>query len=305
MIVVESVSKTYRKSREPAVKNLSIELNDGEIVGFAGLNGAGKSTTIRLISGVLFPDAGSITVDGHNIVDDKIEASKNIGWVPELPNYDLNASPTELLRYYSGFFGKDETETEERRTQLMKQFGIWEYRDRKLRNFSHGMRKRFSIVAASQADPKNYLFDETLNGLDPEGVRDARKYMISLRKSGKCLFLSSHILSELELVADRIAIIRKGELLKIVEKKEITSLGSRYLKIIIENIDKDAISLLEKYGEPQEDGNSLVLKNMKDIDSRYYEINRALIQAGYQVSHFELTGEDLESYFLELVEGEK
>lgn len=305
MIVVEDVSKTYRKSREPAVKELSLHLKDGEIVGFAGLNGAGKSTTIRLICGILFPDKGHILVDGHDIVEDKIEASKNIGWVPELPNYDLNTRPIDLLRYYSGFFGEDNEAVETRRESLMRKFGIWEYRNRKLKNFSQGMKKRFSIVAASQADPKNFLFDETLNGLDPEGVREVREYMLSLKKNGKTIFLSSHILSELELVADRIAVIRKGELIKLIDRKDISSLKSKIVRIVIENPDKNAINLLEKYGTPKEEDSSLLLTDLKNIDSKYYEINRDLVMAGYNVSHFELTGEGLESYFLELVEGEK
>ncbi len=303
MIVLEGVSKTYRRSKEPAVKNISLELKDGEIVGFAGLNGAGKTTTIRLISGALFPDSGSIAVDGHSITDDKIEASKNIGWVPELPNYDLGSSPMALLRYYSGFFDKSESEIEERRTRLMKQFGIWEYRNRKLRNFSQGMKKRFSLVAASQTNPQNYLFDETLNGLDPEGVRDVRKFMLSLRKDGKCIFLSSHILSELELVADRIAIIRGGELISIVGKQEMQSLGSNQLRIKVENFDQKALTLLEKYGTAEVDENSILLKNIKGIETRYYEINRELVLAGYNVSHFEVARKGLESYFMELVEG--
>ncbi len=208
MIKLENVTKTYRKSTVPAVKDLSLILKDGEIMGFAGLNGAGKSTTIRMISGVLFPNNGNVIVDGHDVTSDKIEASKNIGWVPELPNFELNAKPVDLLRYYSGFFDKPEQEIETRRIELLKEFGIWGHRDKKLRNYSHGMKKRFSIVAASQADPKNYLFDETLNGLDPEGVRQVRKYLLKLKGEGKCIFLSSHILSELQLVADRIAIIK-------------------------------------------------------------------------------------------------
>ncbi len=302
MIEIEGVSKTYRKSKEPAVRNLNLELKDGEIVGFAGLNGAGKTTTIHLISGVLFPDSGTITVDGHNIVSDKIEASKNIGWVPELPNYDLGSTPLNLLKYYSGYFEKNESEIEERRTILMKRFGIWEYRNRKLRNFSQGMKKRFSLVAASQTNPQNYLFDETLNGLDPEGVRDLRTFMLTLKKEGKCLFLSSHILSELELVADRIAIIKGGELISLMDRKELQSLGSSHVKLTVENIDKKGIALLEKYGAVEVNGTSLILKNITGIDDRYFEINRELVLSGYNVSHFEIAGEGLESYFLELVE---
>lgn len=303
MIEIEGITKTYRNSTEPAVKDLSLVLKNGEVVGFAGLNGAGKTTTIRMISGILFPDTGKITVDGHDIVSDKIEASKNIGWVPELPNYELNAKVINLLKYYAGFFEKDTKETEERMMELMKRFGIWAYRDRKLRHFSQGMKKRFSLVAASQGDPGNYLFDETLSGLDPEGVKDVRKFILDLKKEGKCVFLSSHILSELEMVADRIAIIKKGELIKIVERSELLSLGTRIAKITVDNIKDEVMGLLEKYGTPELSGNSVILKNLHVDPSGYSEINTELVHAGFKVSHFEIGGEALEDYFLEIVEG--
>lgn len=302
MIKLENVTKTYRKSTVPAVKDLSLILKDGEIMGFAGLNGAGKSTTIRMISGVLFPNNGNVIVDGHDVTSDKIEASKNIGWVPELPNFELNAKPVDLLRYYSGFFDKPEQEIETRRIELLKEFGIWGHRDKKLRNYSHGMKKRFSIVAASQADPKNYLFDETLNGLDPEGVRQVRKYLLKLKGEGKCIFLSSHILSELQLVADRIAIIKNGVLIKIIEKRELAELGGRIARITVDNVDADAMKLLERYGTPEAEGNSISVRGISKDAAGYYEIVSDLVGAGYKVSFFEVGGEDLEQYFLDLVE---
>lgn len=305
MIVLEGVSKTYRNSTVPAVKDLSLTLEDGEIVGFAGLNGAGKTTTIRMISGVLFPDKGTILVDGHDIVNDKLKASRNIGWVPELPNYELNARPNDLLRYYAGFFVKDDREFQERRTNLMKRFGIWKYRDRKLRYWSQGMRKRFSLVAASQAYPGNYLFDETLSGLDPEGVKDVRDYIMELKSQGKCVFLSSHILSELEMIADRIAIIKDGELLNVIGREELSKLGSHVAKIVVENLDQKALTLLEKYGTPEAKGNVVKIRNIESETFKYYEINAELVKAGYYVSHFEITGADLESYFLKMVETQR
>lgn len=305
MITLEGVSKTYRKSTVPAVNDLTLTLRDGEIVGFAGLNGAGKTTTIRMISGVLFPDRGSILVDGHDIVNDKLEASRNIGWVPELPNYELNARPADLLRYYAGFFVKDDREFAERRTNLMKRLGIWKYREKKLRYWSQGMKKRFSIVAASQADPRNYLFDETLSGLDPEGVKDVRDFILDQKSQGKSVFLSSHILSELELIADRIAIIKEGELLNVIGRDELSKLGARMAKIIVDNLDQKALTLLEKYGTPEKKGNTVILRNIDSDATKYHEINAELVGAGYFVSHFDVTGLDLESYFLKLVETQK
>ena len=103
MIEMRDLSKVYGRNPVPAVSKLNLEINDGEILGFAGLNGAGKSTTIRLVSGIIFPTEGQVLVDGHDIVRNKIAASKNIGWVPELPNFETNEKSVALLKYYAGF----------------------------------------------------------------------------------------------------------------------------------------------------------------------------------------------------------
>lgn len=301
MIEIRDLTKTFRKNPVPAVNKLNLEVNDGEILGFAGLNGAGKSTTIRAVSGIIFPTAGHVKVDGHDIVKEKIAASKNIGWVPELPNFEPNAKSIPLLKYYAGFYGLHGDETSQKIESLLKQFNIWEARNKKLKDYSQGMKKRFSIAAAMIGDPQNYLFDETLNGLDPEGVRYMRTFILDLKKKGKSVFLSSHILSELENVADRIAIIRKGVLIKIVDRNELQNLGSIVVKVKIENIDKGAISLLETYGTVEVTGNSAIVRKLSISTSEARKINNELAKNNYDISHFEVTGEGLEDYFLELV----
>ena len=303
MIEIRDLTKVYGRTQTPAVKGLNLEISDGEILGFAGLNGAGKSTTIRLVSGIIFPSSGHVVVNGKDIVKNKIEASKNIGWVPELPNFEPNSKPIPLLKYYAGFYGMRGPEIEDKIESLLKQFNIWEARNRKLKEYSQGMKKRFSIAAALIGDPQNFLFDETLNGLDPEGVRNMRDFMVKLKKDGKCVFLSSHILSELENVADRIAIIKKGELIKIVERNELSSLGSTVVKVRIENMDKGAMDILEKYGKVETNGNLLMVKDLTISSTEARRINNELAKNDYDVSQFEVSGENLEEYFLGLVGG--
>ena len=304
MIEIRDLTKVYGRTQTPAVKGLNLEISDGEILGFAGLNGAGKSTTIRLVSGIIFPTAGHVTVDHKDIVKDKIEASKNIGWVPELPNFEPNAKSIPLLKYYAGFYGMKGHELEERIEVLLKRFNIWEARNKKLKEYSQGMKKRFSIAAAMIGEPQNFLFDETLNGLDPEGVRNMREVMLQLKKDGKAVFLSSHILSELENVADRIAIIKKGELIRVVERSELSSLGSTAIRIRIDNMDKGAMAILEKYGRVETVDHTLIVKDLKIDSAEANKINKELAKSEYDVSFFEISGEDLEDYFIELV-GEK
>lgn len=301
MIEINGLSKQYGRNTQPAVSKLSLEISDGEILGFAGLNGAGKSTTIRVVSGIIFPSGGYVKVDGHDIVKDKIRASKNIGWVPELPNFEPNGRSVSLLKYYAGFYGFRGDDLEAKIESLLKQFNIWEARNKKLKDYSQGMKKRFSIAAALIGDPQNFLFDETLNGLDPEGVRNMRDFILKLKKDGKAVLLSSHILSELENVADRIAIIRRGELINVVERSELSNLGAAVVKIRIENLDKDAIGIMEQYGEVDINGRMAVIKNLKGSAEQSRKVNNELAKSDYDISYFDVTGEDLEDYFLQLV----
>ena len=301
MIQITGLTKQYGKNRAPAVKELSLEINSGEIMGFAGLNGAGKTTTIRIISGIIFPTSGKVLINGKDIVREKVESSKHIGWVPELPNFDPNGKSMSLLKYYSGFYGVSPAEAEEKAEKLLKKFNIWEARKIPLKSYSQGMKKRFSIAAAMMGDPDNFLFDETLNGLDPEGVKNMRDFMLSLRKEGKAVFLSSHILSELENVADRIAIIRRGSIIKVVERSDLSNLGNISMRIQIKNPDENVDSVLQKFGNVTKDRNVFKITEMKISKDDAYLISDALFKAGYKINSMGTESEGLEEYFLELV----
>lgn len=221
MIEVKNLTKIFNRNSRPAVNEASFTVKDGEIMGFAGLNGAGKTTTIRVGTGIIYPSSGTVLIDGNDIVSQKVDASRNIGWVPELPNFEPNAKPLTLMRYYGGFYGQSADQATKRGRELLEAVSLDESMNEKLRNYSQGMKKRFSLAAAMLNDPKNYFFDETLNGLDPEGIRFMRKLMVELRTKGKAVLLSSHILNELENVADRIAIIHKGRILEVMDKAKI------------------------------------------------------------------------------------
>jgi len=226
VIEFRSLTKIYGGNSRPAVSELSMNVNDGEVLGFAGLNGAGKTTTIRMAAGIIYPTSGTVLVDGKDIVKEKVQASMNIGWVPEFPNFEPNAKPLTLLKYYAGFYGIRADDAVRRGKELLDMFDLGDEVNKKLKNYSQGMKKRFSLVAALLPDPKNLLLDETLNGLDPEGIRFMRKFLADLRSKGKAILLSSHILTELENTADRVAVIHKGKLLEIIEREKLTSITS-------------------------------------------------------------------------------
>ncbi|EQB65512.1 MAG: ABC transporter ATP-binding protein [Thermoplasmatales archaeon I-plasma] len=187
MITIDNLTKIYSPKERAAVDGLSLEIRDGEIVGFVGLNGAGKSTTIRIAAGVTLPTSGDVLVDGKSITREKTDASRQIGWVPELPNFEMNAKAVPLLRYFAGYYGLTKDQEKEHIDELLKQVGLWEHRNKKLRAYSQGMKKRFSLAESLIGDPNNLMFDETLNGLDPEGVQFVRNLILDQKKKGKAI----------------------------------------------------------------------------------------------------------------------
>ncbi len=166
---VENLTKVYSMKQAPAVDSVSFEVANGEIVGFVGLNGAGKTTTIRVAAGIALPTSGTVKVNGHDVVEQKVNASRQLGWVPELPNFESNAKAGSLMHYFAGFYGIGAREADTKTAELLKLVGLAGFETRKLRSYSQGMKKRFSLAASMLSDPPNYLFDEVLNGLDLKG----------------------------------------------------------------------------------------------------------------------------------------
>lgn len=297
MIELTGLTKKFPKSKFPAVDDASLEINDGEIMGFAGLNGAGKTTTMRVIAGVLLPSSGKVLANGHDIVKDKIAASRTIAWVPESPNFEPDSKPAPLLRYYAGFFGVSGNEARERVDKALETVGLAQYTKKKLKNYSQGMKKRFSLAVSLVAERQNYLFDETLNGLDPEGLQFLRKLILGLKKEGKAVFLSSHILSELENLADRVAIIHRGKIVSVTTPDQLANTKSETVKVVVANPDDKLRSLLAEYGSLEIRGGSITIRNFTGKTSA---VNRMLLDKGYDVRNFSSEA-SLEDYFFSQV----
>ncbi len=281
-----------------------MDVRDGEVLCLVGLNGAGKTTIIRMTSGIILPSRGNITIDSYNIVSNKVEASRRVGWVPEFPNFEPNAKPLPLMRYFAGYYNLKGKEAEKRIKESLESVGLSDYLDRKLSGYSQGMKKRFSIAESLIGDPQNILFDETFNGLDPEGVVFVRNRINNLRKIGKAIMLSSHILTEVEGIADRVAIISHGKLLKILNRNELKNLGRDMMFLVVDNPDERITSILKKFGEPAVNGTEITLKDLTVPRERYSEVPSELVKEGYMIGRFQIAGESLEEYFFSLV-GEK
>ncbi len=301
MITISNVNKSYSPKVPLAVDSISLEVNDGEILGLVGLNGAGKTTTIRMISGITLPTSGTIKVDGYDVVHQKLKASACVGWIPEFPNFEPNAKPLPLMRYFAGFYDLKGEAGDKAIMERLASVGLADYLSKKLRTYSQGMKKRFSIAESLLGNPQNVLFDETLNGLDPEGVLFVRKLILNLKSEGKAILLSSHILSEVENIADRVAIIHHGKLIKLLTRSEMKALGNDTMHITVDNPDEKLPQLLESYGTVHISGPNVLINKLKVNKAEYADVSRNIMNSGYRMSEFRVAGESLEDYFFTLV----
>ena len=300
MLRIEKLTKKFTRRGGFAVDRLSFEVNNGEIVGFVGLNGAGKTTTFRIISGVTLPSSGSVIVDEFDIVGAKAKASENIGWVPEIPNFELNVRAKDLMLYFAGYHQISKDEATKKTESLFATLNLSGFEDKHLRTYSLGMKKRFSLAAALLSDPSNLLFDEILNGLDPQGLRFARSLMIYLKSRGKAILLSSHNLSEIENLSDRVVFIHKGRIVKIASRTELSQVDSdgRILRIVIENLNEDTLAYLRTLGEVRIQENTIWLSKFLLEPTL---IGKELFQRGIQIREFNLQKTSLEDYFFHLI----
>jgi ABC-2 type transport system ATP-binding protein len=297
MITVQGLTKVYAKGRAPAIDDATFDVKDGETVGFVGLNGAGKTTTIKIAAGVLLPTAGTVTIDGHDIVKDKVAASKASGWVPEFPNFDMGTKASSLMKYYAGFY-KLGSSTDTRCAEVFDAVGLKGSEGKKLKEYSQGMKKRFCLGVSLLSNPHNVLFDEVLNGLDPEGIAYFRQLVLDYRKDGKAVFFSSHLLSEVEALADKIVVVHMGKIIKVVPRQELAVVGGEALRIVIANMGDKAIAYLKTLGQVAVDGNVAVVKG---YSGEPMAASMELTKMGFTVSEFARVNESLEDYFFRLI----
>jgi ABC-2 type transport system ATP-binding protein len=297
LLEVVGLSKRYDRRDRPAVDEVTFSVAPGEIVGLVGLNGAGKSSTIRIAVGVSRATTEDVRVDGRSISSEKAAASRSLGWVPETPIHDPNRSVGGLIDYYAEMSG--DRRSEDPRASL-EAWGILPHARRPFRTLSMGERKRFALAVAALRDPSYYLLDEVFNGLDPAGVAQVREWMLEQRKSGRGLLVSSHQLRELQAMADRFAFIHEGRLIGEVAANQLPVSAQSRLQIVFRPIDEAGVELLRKFGTVERTGNGVTIAGTA-LDAG--AINRALVQAGYDVDRLEATNPDLETYFLELLRG--
>lgn len=212
MIKLENISKSYVKGKK-SVDSLNLEIKDGEIFGFLGPNGAGKTTTIKMITGILNADEGRILVDDKDIKKESISAKKTIGFVPDTPDIFLKLKGIEYLNFMGDIYEVQKEIRKQRIEELTKKFEIYDNLNEEMQGYSHGMRQKIILCGALLNNPKNWILDEPMTGLDPKASYDLKEMMRKHAKEGNCVFFSTHVLEVAEKLCDRVGIINKGKLI--------------------------------------------------------------------------------------------
>ena len=240
-IEIENLTKDYetgfwRKKKVRALDGLALSVERGQIFGFLGANGAGKTTTLKLLMRLIFPTSGTARILDHDISD--VSIHKRIGYLPENPYFYDYLTAREFTDYCAELFGYDRATRNNRTKHLLSLVGLeqksW---NRQLRKFSKGMLQRVGLAQALVNDPEVVFLDEPMSGLDPIGRREVRDLIASLRTQGKTVFMCSHILSDIEVLCDSVAIMKRGRLSQVGSLDELRARETSLVEIIATGAD--------------------------------------------------------------------
>lgn len=222
MIKLENITKTYN-NQVKAVSDLSLTVNDGEIVGFIGPNGAGKTTTIKMMTGILKPDCGTVLINDIDMTKNPLEAKKVIGYIADSPDMFLRLTGLEFINFMADIYQVPAEGRKEKIETLIKRFDLEHALDKQMQSYSHGMRQKMMVTAALVHNPEVWILDEPLTGLDPKSAFELKKMMREHADAGNSVLFSTHVLEVAEKLCDKVIIIRHGEALFYGTLDELTA----------------------------------------------------------------------------------
>jgi ABC-2 type transport system ATP-binding protein len=294
-IQTEALRKVF--GDRAAVKGLTLQVEQGEVFGFLGPNGAGKTTSIKMLLGLVKPTSGSAALLGAPLGERMARA--RIGFLPEHFRFQDWLTAREFLQLHGELYEMEPRNLNLRADQLIERVGLVDFRDKPLRTFSKGMLQRIGLAQALLNRPALVFLDEPTSGLDPVGRRLVRDIIRELRTQGASVFLNSHLLSEIEVTCDRVAFIRFGEVVRVLELASLDQNLSR-VNIRAEGLTAEILKGLEQWGQDiRVDGEHLTLtvRNEADLPA----INRYLVTQGVEVFAMTPNRLSLEEIFIETV----
>jgi len=284
-ITTENLSKVYKErtgKTKLALDRLNLAVQKAEVFGFLGPNGAGKSTTIKILMGLITPSGGTALLNGLPVTNPR--SRQKVGFLPEHPTFYDYLTAQEYLAFSAGLHGMKKSALKAQSKELLTRLALWEVRDKQLRQYSKGMVQRLGLAQALIHDPEVLILDEPMSGLDPLGRALVKEIILELKAKGKCVFLSSHIIADVERICDRIGIVAQGRLLAVEQVSEVMKKGiSGYLVHFVDQEGKEQ----ERQVAKEE-----ILGFLADPGQRIKEIRL-----------IEPVRKDLERHFLDLVAG--
>lgn len=304
-LAIETVGLTKRYGSLIAVNRLNLKVEKNTIHGFLGPNGAGKTTTIKVLVGLLRPDEGAVKVLGQEVYGDVPETRLKMGYMPELPKFPKHLKGWELLDIYGRMYGMTQQQRREQIPKLLEMVGLRGREKDLIGKYSKGMQQRLGIAQALLSDPELVILDEPSLGLDPVGMVEVREIMKNIAKEGRTVFLSSHLLFEVEQVCTHVTIIHKGVALASDTLQNIYNKISGATTLVVElakPLDSvaDALRKLPFVSSVEQEGKMLVLE-LKTHDDVRPQISQEITRAGGVIVSMNLKGRTLEEVFMQLI----
>ena len=247
VVSVDGVVKDFRPGlglrTKRVLHGVSFDVHEGEIFGFVGPNGAGKTTTLKVLMGLIKATAGHASILGHDVTESRFR--QHIGFLPENPYFYDHLTGREILTFYATLSGVPKPQRAERVAQLLDWVGLSQAADTRLRTYSKGMLQRVGIAQAIVHDPDIVFLDEPMSGLDPIGRKEIRDLILRLNGEGKTIFMCTHILSDVEMLCHRVAIIVKGEIRYVGSSEEFLASEERSADVVLARLSADLVTVIE------------------------------------------------------------
>ncbi len=303
-IVIENLSKDFNGFK--AVDNLNLVVKKKSFVGFLGPNGAGKTTTIKILTNLLNTTSGSAKLNGIDVTKDPKSALAQIGTVVETPEFYPYLTPNETLAYLGELRGMSRESIKDRSKEVLETVKMTEWADKRIGKFSKGMKQRVAIAQAILHEPFIVILDEPTSGLDPRGMFEVREILVDLKKQDYTVFMSSHLLNEVQDVCDEVALINRGKLLKNGPVDELlAATNSRRLevkvkqRVTIEMLDK--ISQLKSVSELEPTGENMLILSLEGGDDAQASLLKSLQGQDLEIISFKESGVALENLYMSLI----
>jgi ABC-2 type transport system ATP-binding protein len=301
-IEIEHLSKEYpygflNLKKKISLEDLSMRVDTGEVFGFLGPNGAGKTTTIKLLVRLIFPDGGSARILGKSI--DDVSMHQEIGYLPEQPYFYDYLTAAELLDYFARFHRLTATDRQTRVENILKKVGLETAKKIQLRKYSKGMLQRAGLAQAILHDPQVVILDEPMSGLDPLGRREVRDIILELKKEGRTVLFSTHILSDAEMLCDRVGVLVGGKLRGVGTPEEMVGIKTQGMEILFEVAEGKNLPLLAKATRTGE------RYRVQMPEEELYGAIEQLRAAGARILSVAQIKPTLEDFFMNLVEADR